>query len=261
MKKITFIGAGNLATHLGRALRTAGCQVCQVFSRTEDSAVQLANILNAEPLTDLRNLKNDADIYIISVKDSIMGQLIPSVCKGRMDKIFLHTAGSMPISCFEGQAKYYGVFYPMQTFSKKRDVDFSHIPVFIEGSSEETTAIIASLADRITDRVIPLSSSDRKYLHLAAVWACNFSNFCFDIASEILESHNIPFEVMLPLVDETVRKIHTISPCDAQTGPAVRYDENVMGQQLDLLSSRPDLQKLYRLLSDGIHKRCADTGC
>ena len=253
MMKITLIGAGNLATQLGKSLKKAGVIVSQVYSRTEESARTLGELLEAEWLTDIKALRDEADVYIFSVKDSVLCELITEVCKGRGDKLFLHTAGSMPMSCFEGKALHYGVFYPMQTFSKAKDVCFENIPVFIEGDSSETEEVIRSLANMLSKRVITLSSADRKYLHLAAVWACNFTNYCYSVASDILSEHGIPFDVMLPLINETTEKIQKISPKEAQTGPAVRGDKNVMGQQLELMSDRADLQELYKMLSKGIN--------
>ena len=253
MMKVTLIGAGNLATQLGKSLKKAGVIISQVYSRTEDSARTLAELLEAEWLTDIKALRDEADIYIFSVKDSVLCELISEVCKSRGDKLFLHTAGSMPMSCFEGKALHYGVFYPMQTFSKTKDVDFERIPVFIEGNSIETEDVIRSLANKLTQRVIRLSSADRKYLHLAAVWACNFTNYCYTVASDILGEHGIPFDVMLPLINETTEKIQKISPKEAQTGPAVREDRNVMSKQLELMNGKEDLQELYKMLSKGIN--------
>ena len=135
MMKVTLIGAGNVATQLGKALKKAGIIINQVYSRTEISAKMLGELLETEWLTDITKLRDDAEIYILSVKDSVLCDLISEVCKGREDKLFLHTAGSMPMSCFEGKAQHYGVFYPMQTFSKAKDVNFKTIPVFIEGNS------------------------------------------------------------------------------------------------------------------------------
>lgn len=129
--KIVLIGAGNLATHLGKALHAAGHDMVQVFSRTMQSAETLASLLDAEPLTDMAQVRDDADVYIFSVKDSALEQLISQLCGGEK-KVFLHTAGSMPMSVFRGKALHYGVLYPMQTFSKQREVDFSIIPCFIE---------------------------------------------------------------------------------------------------------------------------------
>ena len=253
MMKVTLIGAGNLATQLGKSLKKAGVIISQVYSRTEDSARTLAELLEAEWLTDIKALRDEADIYIFSVKDSVLCELISEVCKSRGDKLFLHTAGSMPMSCFEGKALRYGVFYPMQTFSKTKDVDFERVPVFIEGNSIETEDVIRSLANKVTQRVIRLSSADRKYLHLAAVWACNFTNYCYTVASDILGEHGIPFDVMLPLINETTDKIQKISPMEAQTGPAVRGDRNVMNKQLELMNGKEDLQELYQMLSKGIN--------
>lgn len=253
MMKVTLIGAGNLATQLGKSLKKAGVIISQVYSRTEDSARTLGELLEAEWLTDIKALRDEADIYIFSVKDSVLCELISEVCKSRGDKLFLHTAGSMPMSCFEGKALHYGVFYPMQTFSKTKDVDFERIPVFIEGNSIETEDVIRSLANKLTQRVIRLSSADRKYLHLAAVWACNFTNYCYMVASDILGEHGIPFDVMLPLINETTEKIQKISPKEVQTGPAVRGDRNVMSKQLELMNGKEDLQELYQMLSKGIN--------
>lgn len=253
MMKVTLIGAGNLATQLGKSLKKAGVIISQVYSRTEDSARTLGELLEAEWLTDIKALRDEADIYIFSVKDSVLCELISEVCKSRGDKLFLHTAGSMSMSCFEGKALRYGVFYPMQTFSKTKDVDFERIPVFIEGNSIETVDVIRSLANKLTQRVIRLSSADRKYLHLAAVWACNFTNYCYTVASDILGEHGIPFDVMLPLINETTEKIQKISPKEAQTGPAVRGDRNVMSKQLELMNGKEDLQELYKMLSKGIN--------
>ncbi|MBF1596643.1 Rossmann-like and DUF2520 domain-containing protein [Prevotella sp.] len=253
MMKVTLIGAGNLATQLGKSLKKAGVIISQVYSRTEDSARTLGELLEAEWLTDIKALRYEADIYIFSVKDSVLCELISEACKGRGDKLFLHTAGSMPMSCFEGKVLHYGVFYPMQTFSKAKDVDFERIPVFIEGNSIETEDVIRSLANKLSQRVIRLSSADRKYLHLAAVWACNFTNYCYMVASDILGEHGIPFDVMLPLINETTEKIQKISPKEVQTGPAVRGDRNVMSKQLELMNGKEDLQELYQMLSKGIN--------
>lgn len=252
MMKVTLIGAGNLATQLGKSLKKAGVIISQVYSRTEDSARTLGELLETEWVTDVTQVRDEADIYIFSVKDSVLCELISEVCKSRGDKLFLHTSGSMPMSCFEGKALRYGVFYPMQTFSKSKDVNFERIPVFIEGNSIETEDVIRSLANKLSQRVIRLSSADRKYLHLAAVWACNFTNYCYTVASDILSEHDIPFDVMLPLINETTEKIQNICPKAAQTGPAVRGDKNVMSQQLELMSDREDLQELYKMLSKGI---------
>lgn len=251
--KIVLIGAGNLSTHLGKALHAAGHDMVQVFSRTMQSAETLASLLDAEPLTDMAQVRDDADVYIFSVKDSALEQLISQLCGGEK-KVFLHTAGSMPMSVFRGKALHYGVLYPMQTFSKQREVDFSIIPCFIEANDEFALKQIEGLAGQISHRVYQLSSEDRKYLHLSAVFACNFANHCYAASQELLQQHGIPFDVMLPLIDETAAKVHGMTPKEAQTGPAVRYDENVIGKQIQLLENQPYFQKIYDCMSESIHE-------
>lgn len=251
--KIVLIGAGNLSTHLGKALHAAGHDMVQVFSRTMQSAETLASLLDAEPLTDMAQVRDDADVYIFSVKDSALEQLISQLCGGEK-KVFLHTAGSMPMSVFRGKALHYGVLYPMQTFSKQREVDFSIIPCFIEANDEFALKQIEGLAGQISHRVYQLSSEDRKYLHLSAVFACNFANHCYAASQELLQQHGIPFDVMLPLIDETAAKVHGMTPKEAQTGPAVRYDENVIGKQIQLLENQPYFQKIYDCMSKSIHE-------
>lgn len=251
--KIVLIGAGNLATHLGKALHAAGHDMVQVFSRTMQSAETLASLLDAEPLTDMAQVRDDADVYIFSVKDSALEQLISQLCGGEK-KVFLHTAGSMPMSVFREKALHYGVLYPMQTFSKQREVDFSIIPCFIEANDEFALKQIEGLAGQISHRVYQLSSEDRKYLHLSAVFACNFANHCYAASQKLLQQHGIPFDVMLPLIDETAAKVHGMTPKEAQTGPAVRYDENVIGKQIQLLENQPYFQKIYDCMSKSIHE-------
>ena len=251
--KIVLIGAGNLATHLGKALHAAGHDMVQVFSRTMQSAETLASLLDAEPLTDMAQVRDDADVYIFSVKDSALEQLISQLCGGEK-KVFLHTAGSMPMSVFREKALHYGVLYPMQTFSKQREVDFSIIPCFIEANDEFALKQIEGLAGQISHRVYQLSSEDRKYLHLSAVFACNFANHCYAASQELLQQHGISFDVMLPLIDETAAKVHGMTPKEAQTGPAVRYDENVIGKQIQLLENQPYFQKIYDCMSKSIHE-------
>lgn len=255
--RIVLIGAGNLATQLGKALRGAHHEVVQVYSRTKDHAQHLADLLNAGYTDSLDQLVPDVECYVFAVKDQVLPTVIKQVCGLYADgssALFVHTAGSISFDVFPKETKYYGVLYPMQTFSKQRDVDFTDIPVFIEGNSDETSNKLEVLAHSFSKSVYHLSSADRRYLHLSAVWACNFVNHCYDVASEVLAPIGVPFEVMLPLIDETARKVHELSPREAQTGPAVRYDERVMNAQLALMKDHPMMQDIYRLLSQSIHE-------
>ena len=238
-----------MATHMAKALHKNGHKIDAVWSRTIESAQRLARVVDSSPVNDISVLPTDADAYIIAVKDSALQEVIAKATKGREGSLFLHTAGSMPLSVFEGYAKNGGVFYPMQTFSMEREVDFRAIPLFIEGAD----ARIRQLAESISEHVYELSSDDRKYLHLAAVFACNFANHCYTLAAEVLEKKGLPFDVMLPLVDETARKVHELHPKEAQTGPAIRGDKNVMAAQAALLDSR--MQAIYKLMSESIQEK------
>ena len=228
--RIALIGRGRVATHMGKALLKAGHKVVSVNSRT------------------LAELPQDADVYIIAVKDSALQEVISKVTKGREGQLFLHTAGSMPLSVFEGYADNAGVLYPMQTFSMDREVDFREIPLFIEGADPRIRAVAESLSAHVYE----LSTADRKYLHLAAVFACNFANHCYTLAADVLQKKGLPFDVMLPLVDETARKVHELHPKDAQTGPAARGDQNVMQAQASLLDGKA--KEIYELLSQSIQE-------
>lgn len=252
--KIAFIGAGNLATHLAQALLAAGHDVAQVYSRTEASAGLLARRLGCEAVTAVADIVADADLYVFSVSDSALEQLAAQVCPGREKGVFVHTAGSMPMSVFGGKAQHYGVIYPMQTFTKARKVDFSVIPCFVEGSDPATLSMLQTVCASISRSVICLSSEKRRTLHLAAVFACNFANHCYDVASRLLAEQGLDFGCMLPLIGETAAKVGDMSPAEAQTGPAVRFDRNVMERHLAMLDGKPQWQRLYEIMSEDIHQ-------
>ena len=247
------IGSGNLATQLSLALKDAGQEIVQIFSRTEAHAQVLAEQIGSPYTTSVDAILRDADIYILSVKDDALSMLVSAVCHSRQQGLFLHTAGSMPMDLFKGHALQYGVLYPMQTFSKTRRVNFREIPCFIEASSAESLATIRLLSESISDHVVACDSEKRKKMHLAAVLACNLTNHCYRLAERVLEAEQIDFRLFLPLIEETARKVRTLSPKDAQTGPMVRYDQNVMQMQMAML---PDdrTREIYRLMAESIHE-------
>ena len=253
--KTVLIGAGNIATVLGHALYNAKHDIVQVYSHTMAAANLLAKKLNATPTNSLDSITNNADLYIIAVKDSVLDVVISKLCINRTDKLFVHTAGSVSIDVFCGRAKRYGVLYPMQTFSKTRIIDFQNIPVFIEADGNSTLQTITNVAQSVSNNVCQLSSADRRYLHLAAVWACNYTNFCYNMAAETLQKVGLSFDIMLPLIDETARKVHYLSPQEAQTGPAIRYDKNIIEAQMKLMNYDKSAQQLYQLMAENIHKR------
>lgn len=252
--RVVWIGAGNLATQLGLAFRAAGHETLQVFSRTMASAAALADQLGCPATDDADAVAAGADVYVFSVKDSALEDLVARIAPRVGEALCLHTAGSMPMDVFRGQAVRYGVFYPMQTFSKSCPVDFRRIPVFVEACNGETYAQVEGLAHTVSDKVYGADTEKRRMLHLAAVFACNFANHCYALSDLLLQEAGIPFEVMLPLIDETARKVHHLSPAKAQTGPAVRYDRNVIGRQMAMLDGNPEMQVLYDRMSRSIHR-------
>lgn len=234
--KIVLIGRGRLATNLEHALLSAGHEVASINSRT----------LEALPL--------EADVFVVAVKDAALAEVIRAATKGRDNQLFVHTAGSMPMDLFAGLTTHYGVFYPMQTFSKERLVDFNDISVFLETNDAVSMERLKKLSATLTTHIYELDSEGRKHLHLAAVFACNFVNHCYALSAEVLAAKGLPFSVMLPLVDETAKKVHEIAPKDAQTGPAVRGDQNVMQMQADMLAGNPAVKQIYEALSNDIQR-------
>lgn len=251
--KIALIGAGNVATHLGRALKAGGYEIVQVYSRTEASAGALAAQLECAFATSLDHVTGEAELYIVSVKDSVLEDIIPPLVRQNPQALFVHTAGSMSQRVWEGKAVRYGVMYPMQTFSKQRPVNWSEVPFFVEACGEEDLRLLKEVAGALSPAVYEATSEQRRYLHIAAVFACNFTNQMYAICEYLLAAQGLPFEAMLPLIDETARKVHHLSPVQAQTGPACRYDVNVMDRHLRMLASEPALADLYRLVSENIH--------
>ncbi len=250
---IVLIGAGNVATQLGMALQAKGFLIMQIYSRTLHSAQELGNKLHTDYTNDIQQLYRNADVYIFSIKDSALPEVLkkmPSV-----DGLLLHTAGSLPLDIFkESHSFRYGVLYPLQTFSKNRKISFDSIPFFTEANSPEDENLLEKIALTLSNQVISLSSEKRKQLHLAAVFACNFSNHMYTSAAKILEKQDLPWEVLLPLIQETAEKVKELHPKDAQTGPAVRYDRSIINEHLEMLSDNPDQQELYRQISQSIYR-------
>ena len=273
--KIVFLGSGNLATNLSLALKAAGEEIIQIFSRTQENAQALADKLHCASCTSINEIRTDADVYIFSVKDDALPSLIeqlsqhlnsPSGAGGATHHpILLHTAGSVPMSVFSDNtltpnthhpSPNYGVLYPMQTFSKDRAVNFREIPCFIEASDNATLGIIKDMASKISDNVVECSSDKRKKLHLAAVFACNMTNHCYRLAEKVLEEEGIDFSLYQPLIQETANKVRELSPRKAQTGPMVRYDKTIMDAQIALINDERTRQ-IYRLMADSIHEDSA----
>ena len=250
--KVVLVGAGNLATNLGKALFRAGHEIVQVYSRTDESACALAEVLKCAYTTDLAAVPTSADVFIFALADDAVERIACLLRKGREEQLFVHTAGSLHLDVLPTARR--GVFYPMQSFSKDKEVDFSIIPCFVESFLKKDLELLLALARTVSDTVYELSSNDRKYLHLAAVFCNNFANHCFALGAHLLKEHgNLPFSVMLPLIDETASKLHVMSPHEAQTGPAKRRDKRVLEKHRMLLATKPEMGKIYELFSDSIY--------
>ena len=250
--KIIIIGSGNLATHLALSLKAAGHTIVQVYSRLFEHAHELAEKVGADYTNNLREINPNADLVIFSVKDDVLEQLISDLPQS--NSVLAHTAGSVSMSVFSGRTESYGVFYPLQTFSKNREIDFSSIPLFLEASDNQSAVLLEEIAKSISNNVRFLSSEKRKYLHLSAVFACNFTNHMYDIASNILKEQNIEFDVLKPIILETAYKVMDLSPEIAQTGPAIRFDEKVVQKHMNMLEDE-NLKEIYLKLSESIHNR------
>lgn len=249
--KIVFIGAGNVATHLATELYKHSFEIIQVYSRTIESAQSLASQVKSKATNDIKSITTDAGLYIFSVKDSALEEILPHIPKN--NGIWVHTAGSVPLDIFSKYHSYYGVIYPFQTFSKKRPVHWLHIPLFIEASDKNTLNTLFTVCQHISTEVAPLSSEQRKYVHLSGVFACNFTNHMYYLAEQTLKKAGISFDVTFPLIDETALKVHTLSPETAQTGPAIRYDKNIIDKHIEMIEDN-DIKELYRLISESIHR-------
>ena len=254
---VVLLGAGKVATHLASALVQAGYSLLQVWSRTEASARALAEPLGVAYTNELAAVVADADIYIACVADGalpeVTKEIVARVQCSSHSPLFLHTAGSVPMDVWrEAGAIHYGILYPLQTFSKERAVNMREVSLFIEASDEETMVMIEALAHRLSGKVFHADSERRSRLHIAAVFACNFTNAMYSVAHRLLASDGIPFEVLLPLIDETAQKVHTLAPREAQTGPAVRGDMNVMQHHTEALAEDKELQTMYELISNYI---------
>lgn len=263
--KIVFLGSGNVATHLSQALNNSvSNEVVQVYSPTAENAKSLAEILSCGYCTGINEVDVNADIYVCSVKDSVQ-QNVWRALKSHFvgsgvnvaDKIVVHTAGALAMDGENGLSEFFpncGVVYPVQSFSKQRAVDLSHTPFLIEAIIPSTLERLRNLVATVSDRCYDATTKQRNALHPAAVFASNFANHMYAIANRLMEKNGLPFEILIPLIQETAQKVTEVHPVAAQTGPAVRGDEVVMSKQEKGLTAdgyETELE-IYRLVSKNI---------
>lgn len=252
--KVVIIGSGNVATHLALALQSQGITICQVYSRTISNAEILATKIDAPFTSEISEIYRNADVYIYALNDSSFLKILKKF-KLPETALHVHTSGSIPMGDFFGYADKYGVLYPLQTFSKNKTVDFEQVPICIEGITPEVEEEILVIAKLLTTKIYFINSEKRKKLHLSAVFACNFSNYMYDVAYDIVMSAGIDFDILKPLILETAYKVQTMTPKEAQTGPAIRFDEKIINKHLALLNRKKNLKEIYRLLSKSINKK------
>ncbi len=250
--KIVLLGAGNVGSHLGKALKTAGHHILQVWSRDHHNALALADELSSQAIKTLAEADNNADVVIICVKDEAIADVAKLL--SITNQLIIHTSGTQSIDILHQFSQSFGVIYPLQTFSKNKAVNFKEIPVFYEGNNASSAKKLKELASSISESVKETDSEKRKKIHVAAVFACNFTNHFYVIAENFLVQNDLSFEDLKPLIAETASKIKVLNPLDAQTGPALRQDQEILNQHIAALSNYPHWQNLYRLISQDIVK-------
>lgn len=245
--KIVIIGSGNVAYHLAKAFHENKIPVSQLFGRNETDLKFISEKLQIPFST---SQLQDADLYLICVSDGSISKVSKLITKENC--LVAHTSGSLPKEILEGNYRK-ASFYPLQTFSKSKDLDYKEVPFFVESDDDQDLELLKNLASNISEKVMISTYEKRKYIHLTAVFACNFVNHLFARAKEISDSQDIPFEYFLPLIKETTQKIEILEPKLAQTGPAIRNDERVLKAHEELITDEEQL-KIYKIMNESIKK-------
>lgn len=253
LMRISIIGSGNVATALAKRMYECGHTIDSIFSREYNKADKLAALVEAVPYDSLQKLPLDSEFYLLAVKDDaireVAGQI--KIKKG----LIAHSSGATAISIFEGIQDNYGVLYPLQTFSSDIAPDFEELPLCISANNSKNSTILKKLAESISPNVYSISEEQRQALHVAAVFANNFSNFLFAVSQEICRDNALDFDMLKPLIRQTLRKIEIADPIEIQTGPARRADLGTINRHLSWLNEHaPEYEKIYDLFSDLIKK-------
>lgn len=246
MIRITLIGSGNVAQHLIKTFaKSELVEIVQVFSRKKET---LASLIEFDKIVnDFEDLK-EADLYIIAVSDKAIADVSKQL--PFQNRIVVHTSGAASLDVLDSKNRK-GVFYPLQTFSKNATIDFSTVPLCLEAENTFDFRVLETVGKSISNAVFAINSDQRKALHVAAVFVNNFTNHLYQIGQEICEEHQVPFEVLKPLIKETAEKINSLDPIDAQTGPAKRHDSNTIEAHLDYLTNE-NQKNIYKILTQSI---------
>lgn len=255
IQSVIFLGSGNVATHLSVALHHAGMQIAQICSPDIDHARILAEKTDSKAINNISDIHRDADLYLISISDDRIGKVVKEMPP--LSGIVAHTSGIAEMQILD-RFEHFGVFYPLQTFSKNRPVDLGTVPFCIEGNEETTEKMLVGLAKKLSGSVYCINSSDRKQIHLAAVFVNNFPNHLYAAAEKLLDEKDLNFEILLPLLQETAAKMKDLKPGEAQTGPARRKDLNTMKIHSGMLKNNPELLEIYQIFSHQILSKYHD---
>jgi predicted short-subunit dehydrogenase-like oxidoreductase (DUF2520 family) len=250
IRSVVIMGSGNIAWHMGNWLTGSGILVSQVFSRNAKNGVKLAAELKTEFTNRLDHLNEHADLYVLAFSDDALASIIRQTIFGT--RLAVHLAGSVPMEIFSGKVKNYGVLYPLQTFTMGKPVEYGQIPLFIEANHAKNLERIRKLAGRMSRKVYEVDSEKRTYLHLAAVIASNFTNHMLAVAEKLVSERNLSFDLLKPLIQETIAKAFLVSPVYAQTGPASRGNAMVIDKHMDMLEKHPEIRELYRVVTESI---------
>ncbi|MCU0351474.1 MAG: DUF2520 domain-containing protein [Flavobacterium sp.] len=246
MTKVVILGSGNVAQHLIEVMKnTSSIDLVQVFARNSN---QLNHLLPSSKIVSEYQKITAADVYIISVTDNAIAEVSSQL--PFKNRLVVHTSGSSDLSVLDNKNRK-GVFYPLQTFTKGKKIDFSPIPICLEAENEQDYQLIKNLGNCISKKVFQINSEQRRSLHVAAVFVCNFVNHLYQIGYEICDSNQIPFEVLHPLIQETAQKVLELNPKEAQTGPALRNDTKTIEKHLDFLTNK-EYKTIYKLLTQSI---------
>jgi predicted short-subunit dehydrogenase-like oxidoreductase (DUF2520 family) len=259
MPTVSFIGSGNLAWHLAPALDNLGFVVKEVFSaRPKNAAALTERLYQAEVKSSLDFSDSPSDIFFIAVSDEVIGDIAKEVVLPE-NATLVHTSGSQPLSLLEySAAKHIGVFYPLQTFTKARPIDFKNIPVFIEANDSEAEKKLTTIGKALTKNFKTITSEERKALHIAAVFASNFPNHMLRIAKTLMDENKLNFDWLKPVILESINKALSIGPEYSQTGPAVRGDLEILDQHMEYLKGDKIARKIYEIVSQDIIDKSTD---
>jgi len=251
--KITIIGAGNVGYHLALALQQNKHQILQIFSRNENRFEVFPDTLAAKGVTSWAKIHLESDLYIIAVSDQAIAEVSEKLKQIGVKGIVVHTSGATSMETLQ-QHQRYGIFYPLQSFSQSKAVDWKSVPFCIDGNEEAIKNELYTLAQNLSPITHLINDQQRQALHVAAVFVNNFTNHLLSLGEEICRDFEVPFNILQPLIRETFEKVQLVSPKNAQTGPALRGDKPTIQKHLDLLQNFPDKQVLYRLISKSIAK-------